>query len=391
MFAFGVIWLLICFLYSLRLSGLILYSGRDVIHLVEGLLIVFFFGSLLSYLLPVRFIMPADWRVSTNQRTEQVLDQRLCIWFRIWCGITFLEILYSGGTPSLWLITGNPKTYMDFGIPTIHGFMNSMLLAICLVRMGMAIRFGRRKDFLYPLWAVFWSIIVITRQLMMVFLLEAAVIYCTYRAVKVKRIVSALLGLLVLVYLFGVIGDLRSGAASFLALAQPTSSYPEWLPSGVLWFYMYLSTPVNNLLYTFHTTQPLYDWRFPNTLSQLLPSIIRKMFFSSAELGRVNGDLVTQSFNVSTAFAGPFQDFGLYGVLLISFLMSVLSGIYWRKRTFRDRLCYAVLCQSLLMTVFYDHFLLLPVITQLIWLYIFFYRTEGDILQLREFAPHAGV
>ena len=226
---------------------------------------------------------------------------------------------------------------------------------------------------------------------MMVFLLEAAVIYCTYRAVKVKRIVSAFLSLFVLVYLFGVIGDLRSGAASFLALAQPTSSYPEWLPSGVLWFYMYLSTPVNNLLYTFHTTQPLYDWRFPNTLSQLLPSIIRKMFFSSAELGRVNGDLVTQSFNVSTAFAGPFQDFGLYGVLLVSFFMSVVSGMYWRKRSFRDRLCYAVLCQSLLMTVFYDHFLLLPVITQLIWLYIFFYRTEGDILQLGELAPQAGI
>jgi oligosaccharide repeat unit polymerase len=267
--------------------------------------------------------------------------------------------------------------------------MNSMLLAICLARMGMALRFGRKKDFIYPAWALLWSIIVITRQLMMVFLLEATVIYCTYRSVKVKRLVSAFLSLFGLVYLFGVVGDLRSGAASFLALAQPSSSYPEWLPSGFLWFYMYLSTPVNNLLYTFHTTQPLYDWRFPNTLSQLLPTVIRKIFFSSAELAASNGDLVTGAFNVSTAFAGPFQDFGLCGVLFISFLMSVISGVYWRKHSFRDRLCYAVLCQCLLLTVFYDHFVLLPVITQLIWLYTFFYRTEGDILPFRKTGPLA--
>jgi len=389
--AFAGIWLLICLLYSFRLSGLILYSGIDVLSLVENLLIVFIFGALLSYLLPISLTMPVSWSLPDNERTEELLSRRLNLWFRVWCSLTLLEILYSGGVPSVWLITGNPKTYMDFGIPTIHGFMNSMLLAICLSRLGMAIRFGRKKDLIYPFWAVFWSLIVITRQLMMVFLLEVVVIYCTYRPVRIKRIASAALSLFCLVYLFGVVGDLRTGAAAFLALAQPTSSYPEWLPSGFLWFYMYLCTPVNNLLYTFHTTPPLYDWRFPSTLSQLLPTVFRKMIFSAAELGNVNGDLVTEAFNVSTAFAGPFQDFGLSGVLSMSFFMSVLSGIFWRKRTFRDRLCYAVLCQCLLLTVFFNHFVLLPVITQLVWIYVFFYRTEGDILPSQKTASKVGI
>ena len=221
--------------------------------------------------------------------------------------------------------------------------------------------------------------IVITRQLMMVFLLEAVVVYCTYRQIRVRRVLGALMSVLCLVYVFGLVGDLRTGADQFRALAQPTSAYPDWLPSGFLWFYMYLSTPINNLLYTFHTTQPLYDWRFPNTLSQLLPTVLRKMLFSAGALAASNGDLITEAFNVSTAFAGPFEDFGLIGVLLSSFLMNVLGSLYWRKHTFRDRLCYAVLCQCLVLTVFFNHFVLLPVITQLIWIYIFFYRTEGDV------------
>jgi oligosaccharide repeat unit polymerase len=392
--AFGGIWLLIWLLYSLHLSQLILYPGSNVLSFDGVLVTTFVAGGALAYLLPPRFRMPARWRLPNDTRTLELLDRRLKLWFRIWCGITVLEVIYSGGIPMLWLLTGNSKTYMDFGIPTIHGFMNSMLLAICLVRLSMALRYGRKEDLLLPAWAIFWSIIVITRQLMMVFLLEAAVAYCTYRRIQTRRALNAGLSLLGLVYIFGVLGDLRSGAEGFRALAQPTSTYPDWLPSGFLWFYMYLSTPINNLLYTFHTTQPLYDWQFPNTLSQLLPTVLRNVFFTADQLGTVNGDLVTSAFNVSTAFAGPFQDFGIAGVVLFVFFISLLSCLYWQKRTFRDRLCYAVLCQCLLLTVFYNHFVLLPVITQLIWIYIFFYRTEGDVLvsdpaRHRTARPHA--
>ena len=377
--AFGATWLLICGLYSLRLSNLIMYGGTDVLRLVGVLLSAFVAGWALSSVLPVRLAMPSDWTLPAASRTAGLLDHRLRFWFRLWCVLTLVEIAYSGGIPSVWLITGNPKTYMDFGIPTIHGFMNSLLSSICLVRLGMALRFGRTKDLRLPVWALIWSVLVITRQLMLVFLLESAVVYCTYRAVKPKRIVYALIGLICLILLFGAIGDLRTGAEAFRALAQPTSTYPEWLPSGILWFYMYLSTPVNNLIYTFHTTQPLYDWRFPNTLAQIFPSVLRNIFYSANDLGKVNGDLVTEAFNVSTAFAGPFQDFGLTGVILVTFCMSLLSGSYWRKTTFRDRLCYAVLCQCLMMTVFYDHFVLLPVISQMVWIYVFFYRTNGEV------------
>lgn len=377
--AFGSIWLIVWFLYALRLSGLIMYPGSEVLHFVEPVLAAAVAGAALAYIIPRRVLMPARWRLAGNARTVALLDRRLKLWFKIWCVVTVFEIIYSKGIPTVWLFTGSAKTYMDFGIPTVHGFVNSMLQAICLVRFGMGLRFGRRKDFLYAAWAILWSMIVVTRQLMMVFLIEAVVVYCTYRRIRFKRVLSALLGLLALVFVFGAVGDLRTGAEQFRALAQPTSAYPDWLPSGFLWFYMYLSTPINNLVYTFHTAQPLYDWRFPNTLSELLPSVLRTMFFSANTLAASNGNLITQAFNVSTAFAGPFEDFGLIGVLLSSFVMNALSTLYWRKHTFRDRLCYAVLCQCLLLTVFFNHFVLLPVITQLLWIYVFFYRTEGDV------------
>jgi oligosaccharide repeat unit polymerase len=361
------------------LSLILHYSTFDLLELEMPLFLCFLGALFGATFLPTRLLLPASWKLGVDHATVQVLDQRLRLWFRVWMVCSIAEIIASGGLPILWILTGNPKTYFDFGIPSIHGLLNSMLLAIAITRLAMALQFGRKKDFIIPIWALLWATCLITRQVIIVLLLEIGIVYCFQRTLKAKRLISGVFGTGALIYIFGLLGDLRSGASNFLQLAQPTANFPAWLPSGFLWIYIYLTTPVNNLLYTIQTSHPAYDPRFTNTLSALLPTVLRKLVFSSASLDAANGELVTNAFNVSTAYAGPFQDFGWLGMLSFTVVIAGLAGLFWRKYTLRDRLSYAVLCQCLILSVFYNHFVYLPVISQIAWLYLFFWGTGGNV------------
>ncbi len=379
-YAFCGIWALILALYSAHLSYLLMYPTSTLIETEVPILGVFLLALAVTPLFPTRVKLPKAWSIDPSERTVERLDRRLKLLFRFWICASIVEIFFSRGIPIVWLFTGSSKTYMDFGLPTIHGFLNSLLLSIAITRLAMAIRFGRRSDYLYPLWTFIWAILVITRQMMIALLLEAAIVYCSFRVIRLKRMFTGIMSAGLFVWLFGVLGDLRSGASAFLVLAQPTESYPVWLPSGLLWFYVYLTTPVNNLLYTFQVSRPAYDPTFAITLSQLFPTVLRTMIFRRDDLNAVNGTLVTAAFNVSTAFAGPYQDYGMLGILLFTAIIGLGVGLYWRKRSFRDKLCYAVLCQCLMLTVFFNLFVYLPVITQIPWIYLFFAGMRGDVL-----------
>jgi oligosaccharide repeat unit polymerase len=203
-------------------------------------------------------------------------------------------------------------------------------------------------------------------------LAEYAVIFLSLRAVKTSSLMKLGLGCVALILIFGFIGDLRSGAEAFKELALPTKQYPDWLPSGVLWVYIYVTTPINNLLFTAHTFSPLNSLLIPNTAATLFPSVLRTAIYGN-ELGQaVSGNLVTAAFNVSTAYLGPFEDYGMFGIIMFSAFAALTSQYFWYRASLRDILIFAVLTQCLLFTLFYNLFLALPVIAQLFWLAYFF-------------------
>jgi oligosaccharide repeat unit polymerase len=370
-------WLGVWFLYSLRLSSLLLFPFSTVIGVEVPVLVAFLPLYLLTYFLPdsLYSVLP-KWNEAD---AGKVLDDRLIFWFKVWVAVTLVEIVASGGVPIVWNLMGSSKTYFDFGIPTLHGLMNGLILALCITRFSTGIRFGRRKDMIYPVILLVWTFIVVTRQELMVMVLEIAVLYLSFRKLQVKRVLWLLAIVLLIIVSFGVAGDVRSGGASFATLAQPTARYPEWLPSGFLWVYMYATTPLNNLINTYKHVSPLNDITLPNTLALLTPSALRGLTGGHTRAEAFGGDLITQAFNVSTAFVGPVQDFGLWGMMGFSSAIAFATGLFWRKDRLRDIIVYSVLAQCLILSVFFDHFLYLPIVSQIAWIYAFFRGTGGDV------------
>jgi oligosaccharide repeat unit polymerase len=369
---FSSVWMGVVLLYSFHLSNLLRYTTAETLAIAAYLILPFLLVMLI-YLALFYFSRwsfgPREMRFSPN---FELFTRRLRRWFIFWVVMSCVEIIVSGGMPILWLIQGSPKTYFDFGIPTIHGFMNSLLLSIGLSYAALYGILKRKQYLLLPAFVLLWSILAITRNMMIVIVLEVSLLLMQLQRVQFRTLFKSVCGMTVLTLVFGFIGDFRTGAEAFRLLAQPTKNYPDWLPSGLLWVYIYLATPLNNLVNTTQITHPVYDVLFPNTSSSLLPTVLRKMVYGPQISTLATGDLVTSAFNVSTAYAGPFQDFGYAGMILFSSMIGLVSMYFWKKTSLRDLLIYTVLAQCLLLTVFFNMFFLLPIISQVIWLAIFF-------------------
>jgi oligosaccharide repeat unit polymerase len=368
---FGFAWGLTVYLYDLHLSALLIYP-TDLVLTVAAWVVIPFCFCVLIYL-------GLSWDTRPRLVLERVqfvlggpLERKLKIAFWIWAALTVIEIIVSGGVPILWLFQGSAKTYADFGISSVHGLLNSLLIAIAVIHFALYALKGKKRNLIVPTFVLVWSIIAVTRNLMIVVLLEYALVWAMIRGIAWKTVGKVFVSLLALILVFGYIGDARTGGDTFRELAQPSQDYPEWLPSGVLWVYIYVSTPINNLVNTVQNTTPLDNVLFPNATSLLFPTVVREVLYNPTSLSdAVSGDLVTEAFNVSTAFVGPFQDFGMAGITLFSILLALVSMHYWRNLSLLGSLTYAVLAQCLAISVFFNHLFYLPVITQVLWFYFF--------------------
>jgi oligosaccharide repeat unit polymerase len=372
---FFSIWSFTYFLFSLHLSDLLISDADGARYLLAAIMLPFAGAFLLVSAARSRFGAGTvddvrkhfSWLVCGSLPS---LTKKLTVLSGIWVIITLVEILVSKGIPILWLITGADRSYLDFGIPSVHGFTNSLLLASALVSLALYFETNQRKFLVLPIGTIVWALLVISRNLLLVSLLQNVFLWLRYKAGKAGRSFAkaTVLGVLVL-YVFGVVGDLRTGADHFVAVAAPTFEVPKWLPSGFLWAYIYLVTPLNNMLFNLRNVIPLNTGALPNTFSLLLPSILRDALLPPTV--DANSGLVSQAFNVGSAFIGPYQDAGLLGVAVYSGLCGLISGAFWYKRSLFGYLGYCVFAQCIFFSNFFNHFLNLPVIFQFFWLAIY--------------------
>jgi len=374
------VWILTFALFSLHLSALLLQSPRDALSLFLVITVPFLCGYGIIWAINAR-LRPDKWQDSEVRRhfslsIESRLDslrRKLLVFSCIWAAISVVEIVASRGLPIVWLFTGSGLRYSDFGIPSLHGFTNSLLLATSLVSTGLYFHTGRRRFLIMPVVSLLWSVVVISRNLLLVNVLQMFLLWMRFYARNIVRTLArSLLFALAILYVFGVVGDIRTGARNFINVAQPTVEIPAWVPSGFFWAYMYLTTPANNMLYDVLTVRPLDTGALPNTLSLLLPSVLRTTLLPNA--GDSSANLVAQAFNVSSAYEGPYQDEGVPGIFVYSALIALVSTIFWYKRSLIGYFGYCVLAQCIFFSNFYNHFLYLPVVFQFFWFYV--YRTR---------------
>jgi oligosaccharide repeat unit polymerase len=373
-----MVWLGVISLYSLHLSKILLYSTAETSRVVLAIWAPFALAVLAYIPIRKRLLAKYPLRRSIEPVSLLRLERQLTIAFRVWIAISMVEIVVSGGIPIVWLALGSAKTYVDFGIPSLHGMVNSLLLTISLCRFALFLLTAERRHLRVPAFILLWSILVVTRNLMLVSLIQFLVLFVRIRPIRIRTFFRVAGAIVSFVLLFGIIGDYRSGSSDLIRTwAQPADNYPDWLPSGLLWAYIYASTPINNLVYTSHIAAPVDSIFFPNTVSLLFPSVLRVILYGDQLGDTESGQLVDSTFNVSTAYIGPYQDFGFAGIMVFSVVISFACLRFWYRNDLKSVFMYTVLCQSLILSLFWNQFFSLPIITQFFWLAVFFRRRRS--------------
>jgi hypothetical protein len=251
------------------------------------------------------------------------------------------DFIYEGGIPLIKILLKQPYNYRLFGIPSLHVFIvtfssfytvylahvfvsrkNKLILTLYLINLMAAILIYSRAMFVFNLAAS-----------MMIFLLSL-------RKVSKPVIVALPFCLVILAYIFGVLGTLRVSREEkteyrnehFLKIGAASPGFSKsTVPKEFFWTYIYMTSPLANLqtnINSFNVPEP--------SVSRAVDFINNEIFMDFISK-RVNGLLLKEReaektlpgpFNVSTVYSRSYSYLGWPGILLMAIIVMVLPLCY---------------------------------------------------------------
>jgi oligosaccharide repeat unit polymerase len=276
-----------------------------------------------------------------------------------------IDIIYSGGVPLFWLISGNGLTHSDFGIPTFHGAFHGILLffvtsSFFLFRQGI----HKKENFIHIVFFFFYACLSFNRGIIFIFIFQALFIYLIMLSkLNLRYIILLILFSLFFIWIFGILGDFRTGCNTFSRnITSEWHGFFNFFPKSLIWFYTYSTSGLNNLYGNIPNVHPGYVPYY--TFSRLVPTI----FYNLLGIPKACAfTLVDGRGTISTAFEGLVSDFGLIGILLYLPIIVFAQVSYYRalKNSFFSIIIYGILMQTILMTIFVDTFFYLPFLLQI--------------------------
>jgi oligosaccharide repeat unit polymerase len=372
-----LIWGITLFLYDVELTNNIIGLNSATISLVISSIISFFISYFIisfstiffnGYKINLRKNLFFDYNTLNHLNFfNKIVDKITLIWFFF----TFLEIIKFGGIPliSVILLRQFDLDYAAFGLPTLHGLLNSLYLTIICSKF-ILYQSTKNKKYLYIICVLFfWPILLMSRALIIWTILEIFSVYLIFNSIKWKSIVRIFSIFLFVIVLFGYIGDNR-GDSSKNDVERFTDNFvkdenrfiTDKIPTGFIWVYLYMTTPLNNVVWNINTIEPKYNFKY--TFGSLLPSIIR----NDSNLGP-SLELKEDAFNVSSYFANYIKDFGLVGASIFIFFLQLYVIIIYKsaiKFKIGGMLAYSTLFNSVVMSIFFDYFFTLVTIFQVL-------------------------
>ena len=372
-FIFNFIWLLTIVLYELKLSYLQQdLSSRTILIfwisvIVYNVICFIFLNSTVKEKLKTKINIFRIPKVEIIQKIKSIflsnIDTKIKIAKWIAIIIFIVEIIYSKGLPLIWKMTGNSKTYFDFGITSLNGAWYGLI--ICL---GAYSFFSKSKNkYLY----LAMGILILSRQVIMSIILEAIIFNILDKSKKIdvkKYIIIALV-----VFLgFNVLGNIRSGSDEMNKVFKAKEQY-ENIPTSIKWVYSYMTFSISNFNNLVNQTYGGVNNGI-STLDSFLPNVVLNKLH--LEKNFQSNFLVSGNFTVSTYLPPLYLDYGLVGVAIFNGFIALIGAVLYNKvvdnNSIKNRLLYAVFAHNIVFLFFTNMFLYLPIMIQIVYIFIIF-------------------
>lgn len=258
--------------------------------------------------------------------------KKWCVWYLV---ANLIEIAYSRRIPFFTgLVSDGSSDNIDsFGIPIFHVFVLGFgaFLSLMLFYKMRSDKSTIRTLIFFFLLSFAAPIIIYGRGIMFMTLTGCLFIYLFSLTHIKKKVLPVILIVLLGVFLFGVLGDIRIGASdsrfgnqkkglSIMKIGQATKDFEDsCIPHEFMWIYIYMISPIGNLQYNIdehknieYNTQAIWELFSNEMLSETIGKRV-------SGIEKREEFLVIPVLNVSTVYARPYVILGWWGVILIYF------------------------------------------------------------------------
>ena len=230
------------------------------------------------------------------------------------------EFIWEKDIPLLAKLMGRPGIgYMEFGIPLVHGVLISFNSFLIAHTFATYMSTNDKKILRYNLLLYLPAFLFISRSIMVMGVLTSIFIYLHF-VDRVKFKTKFALGVLAVVglFVFGVIGNLRSGGEYFYVQSKATKDFMESsIPKEYYWTYLYTASPLANFQ---NTVDKIYveDYNLKGFIFyENLPQIISKNLGEVLNVEQRDLERITPWLTVGTAYAKSYSYLGWYGPYLL--------------------------------------------------------------------------
>ncbi|SYG64516.1 Uncharacterised protein [Klebsiella pneumoniae] len=369
LFTFCFIWLSVFFLYSMGLSDLLIFPvseiGFTVIIIITPFVAGYFIFSLVNRLAPKKRYNEKFNSIDFFTGAKKALKKtrNLTLFF---FALVIFEIAIAGYIPLVSMAMGQTVSQFTFGVPSLHGFVLAFGCLLVASNYYDYVCFKNKKSLLFALSIVFVFVLLVTRKMIIVSFIQLGMIYLITTRVRPKTILLVIFSVLLVFILFGYIGDIRTGRQLFIDLAHPSFEYPDWLPSGFMWAYIYIVTPIINLTNAIHMGQTGTNLNF---MCSLLPKVARGALecMVTDEDAFARSYQISGAFNVGTGYIEIFLSQGIAGMAVFSFIHGLISSYVFSrvKKKKSTILLFSVISQINLLLIFGNGYFNLNVLAQI--------------------------
>lgn len=348
------IWIVINVLFYFRLIKI--YDEYSVkLYWFSALLMTFFLVGYFLYKILRKNIVYEKDKINIDYYTK-IAKYNL----KFWCFLFLFEIIQQKGFPVLWLFNGDSREYFDFGIPSLHGFIQ----AFYLISANLFFYLGKYKKsyYLISFTHCVMPLMIISRALLLFTLVSILINYLVYSNLNLKKLFKILVVVSGFLFVFNFVGNNRNGEKvkdlvlnNYYDIADESIERSQ-VNDILLPVYIYSTIGINNINYNLiNNHKPKFT--FEQSFSGLIPSFIRNMFVSDVKYEDKYGlKLAINSFNVFTCFGPYLYDFGFIGVAWHSFFLGIIASRYRinRIRNLFDTVSFSAISFAILASPFWD-------------------------------------
>ncbi|MDF1866663.1 MAG: O-antigen ligase [Saprospiraceae bacterium] len=377
---FAVIWLVVAALYSLGLSDMLLPIKSETVYLIIASWVLLMLGWSLSSLYSKSLVnLKPDLNIYYKYFGNARREKRVFYFVIGWIFFTLIEIYVYKNLPLLAALDiGVYVKYSEFGFPGIHGLLNAMFFCIISYSFIMASFMKRQRYWVLFILLSLWPVLALSRMMIVATILQVVFLSIILRTKPISFYVFLkyfIIGMSVIL-LFGYLGDIRNGREHLLELAHLNFEYPDWLPSGFAWVYLYIVTPLNNL--NFAIDNYVFIEQFPlEIITRVFPSFLREIIFDLFDRDTATL-LVSSAFNISTLFSPIINDFGYILAPMLFLPVGFFSNFLIIKAKSNPRyiLFWSVLLYSIVISIFSNHMFHLVYFTEAIFGYLIYGKNK---------------